>query len=252
MEMEYITSRQNPLMVQTVKLLTSRKHRRAQGMFAGEGTKLLEEAVRWIPQQLHTVILREGVVCPPLPQHVRQVTVPHRLMDQISSVETSEGAVFLATLPSEPMGAVAPGTLVLDGIQDPGNVGTILRTADALDVPVLLTQGCADPYNPKTVRATMGAVFRTPPGNISRENLVEQCKAHEIPLMATALSSGAEDIRQAKVKEAAVVIGSEGQGVSSMLLAAASNRLVIPMHPRCESLNAAVAAAIVLWQMTEL
>ena len=252
MEMEYITSRQNPLMVQTVKLLTSRRQRQNQGLFAGDGTKLLEEAVKWAPERLKTVILREGVACPALPEWVRRVTVSAQLMAQISSMEAPEGALFLMTLPPEQQRPVMPGTLVLDGIQDPGNVGTILRTADALDVPVLLTEGCADPYNPKTVRATMGAIFRTPPGRISREGLIVQCREKRIPLLATALTAQAQDIRRAELRQSAVLIGSEGQGVSRLLLEASDGQVIIPMHPRCESLNAAVAAAVVLWQMTAL
>lgn len=252
MEMEYITSRQNALMVQTVKLLSSRKQRKAQGLFVGDGTKLLEEAVKWAPERLKTVILREGIPCPALPEQVRRVTVPAQLMEQISAMEAPEGALFLMELPAEQEGTVQPGTLVLDGIQDPGNVGTILRTADAMDVNVLLTEGCADLYNPKTVRATMGAIFRTPPGKISREALARQCRKAEIPLLATALSDTARDIRQAELRKSVVIIGSEGQGVSRTLLEASNGQIIIPMHPRCESLNAAVAAAVVLWQMTAL
>lgn len=250
--MEYIISRQNPLMIQVGKLLSSRKQRRAQGLCAADGTKLLEEALRWRPEGLRTVILREGTPCPALPRQVRQVTVPPRLMEQISPMEAPEGVLFLMELPREEAGQVCPGTLVLEGLQDPGNVGTILRTADGLDVPVLLLPGCADPYNPKTLRASMGAVFRRTPAVLSREELVEQCRTGHIPLLATALSQEARDIRRVNLQEAAVVIGSEGQGVSRALLEQAQGRLVIPMHPRCESLNAAAAAAIVLWQMTRL
>ena len=131
-------------------------------------------------------------------------------------------------------------------------MGTILRTADALDVPVFLTEGCCDPYNPKTVRATMGAIFRTPPSTVTRQGLVDVCRQQNIPLLVTALSQQAQDIRTRNLREAAVVIGSEGQGVSRMLLEASDGQMIIPMHPRCESLNASVAAAIVLWQMTDL
>ncbi len=250
--MEYITSRHNPLMVQIVKILSSRKQRRLQGIFAGEGTKLLEEAVKWAPDQLQTVVVREGTACPLLPEHVRKVVIPPQLMEQISTMETPEGVIFLMKLPPEHTGELEPGVLVLDGIQDPGNVGTILRTADAMDVKVFLSDGCADPYNPKTVRATMGAVFRTPPEKMSREMLIDQCRKHKIPLLVTALSSNAENLRQADLKNSAVVIGSEGNGVSPILLNAADKQVMIPMHSRCESLNAAIAAAIVLWQMTEL
>lgn len=250
--MELITSRQNSLLVKAVKLQQNRKFRRQEGLFVGDGTKLLLEAVKWAPERLRAVILREDVKCPDLPGHVRAVQVSRQLMEQISMMEAPEGALFLCAMPEEAEGDICPGMLVLDGIQDPGNVGTILRTADALDVPVLLTDGCADPYNPKTVRATMGAIFRNPPRQISRENLLEACREKNIPLLATALSDGAKDLRKCDLKNSAVIIGSEGQGVSKFLLEQAQGHIIIPMHPRCESLNAASAASIVLWEMTNL
>ena len=138
---------------------------------------------------------------------------------------------------------------LLDGIQDPGNLGTILRTADALEVPVVLLDGCADTYNPKTVRASMGAVFRTQPVSMTRQQAIAACREAHIPLLATAMSADAVDLRQADLRAAAVVIGSEGQGICPELFAAAEQKIIIPMSPRCESLNAAVAATIVLWQM---
>ena len=141
------------------------------------------------------------------------------------------------------------GTLLLDGIQDPGNLGTILRTADPLQIPAVLLDGCADPYNPKTVRASMGAVFRTLPVRMTRQQAIAACRDAGIPLLATAMSADAVDLRQAELPSAAVIIGSEGQGICRELFDAAQGKIIIPMSPRCESLNAAVAAAIVLWQM---
>ena len=251
--MEVITSRQNSLLTKAVKLQTSKKFRQTQGLFVGDGTKLLDEAVKWDSEGLQAVILREDVKCPELPGHVRAVQVSRQLMEQVSQMEAPEGALFISAMPEKAIHPeVTPGCLILDGIQDPGNVGTILRTADALDVPVLLTEGCCDPYNPKAVRATMGAVFRTPPASISREELLRQCREKNIPLLATALSPSARDLREADLKTAAVVIGSEGSGVSKTLLEGSDGQIIIPMHPRCESLNAASAASIVLWQMTTL
>ena len=249
---EYITSRQNPLMVLTVKLISSSKQRRKNGLYVGEGTKLLNEALHWAPDCIHTVIFPENSPIPDIPEHIRQVIVPFKLLEQISGLETPEGAIFLMELPVEEDPDLKCGTLILDGIQDPGNMGTILRTADAMNVPVVLTRDCADPYGFKAVRATMGAIFRTPPVQISREMLIERLRYAKIPLIATAVSEDASDIRLVDLKNAAVVIGSEGSGVSQMLLDASDKRAVIPMHPRCESLNAASAAAIVLWQMTQL
>lgn len=249
---EVITSRQNSLMTRAVKLQTSKKFRREEGVFVGDGTKLLEEAVKWAGDSLEAVILREHVTCPELPEQVRVVQVSRQLMEQVSQMEAPEGALFLCRMPKQQQAQVVPGCLILDGIQDPGNVGTILRTADAMGVPVLLTEGCCDPYNPKTVRATMGAIFRTPPATIRREELMAQCREKQIPLLATALSDKAQDLRQVDLKQAAVVIGSEGSGVSEMLLRGSQGQIIIPMTPRCESLNAASAASIVLWQMTRL
>lgn len=139
--------------------------------------------------------------------------------------------------------------LLLDGIQDPGNLGTILRTADALNVPVALLEGCADPYGHKTVRASMGAVFRRVVVQTTWQQAQSACQAAGIPVAVTALCDGAQDIRHAAVDAMAVVIGSEGQGVRPQILNSAEEKLIIPMNSRCESLNAAVAAAIVMWQM---
>lgn len=245
---ERITSRKNPLLQQVRKLLTSRKDRQETGLFVGDGTKLLEEAVKWYPG-LETVILAEGVQTPELPETVRVFRVPQDVMETVSPMKTPQGAVFLCRRAEAEGGAIKPGTLILDGLQDPGNLGTILRTADALDVPVVLADGCADPYNWKTVRASMGAVFRTQPVQASTEEIINACRAEGICLAVTALSARAKDIRQADLAAMAVVIGSEGQGVGEMFLGNCDTELIIPMNPRCESLNAAVAATIVMWQM---
>ena len=142
-----------------------------------------------------------------------------------------------------------PGMLLLDGIQAPGNIGTILRTADALEIPVALLEGCADPYSHKVVRSSMGAVFRTPVVQTTWAEARAACEAAGIPVAVTALSDRAEDIRKAELGRMAVVIGSEGRGVRKEVLESAGAELIIPMNPRCESLNAAIAAAIVMWQM---
>ena len=139
--------------------------------------------------------------------------------------------------------------LLLDGIQDPGNLGTILRTADALNVKVALLEGCADPYSHKVVRASMGAVFRSPVVQTTWQQARAACQNARIPVAVTALSETAKDIRTAQINQIAVVIGSEGQGVRQEILASADEKLIIPMNPQCESLNAAIAAAIVMWQM---
>lgn len=247
---EKISSRKNPLLQQVKKLLTSKKEREAAGMFVADGTKLLAEAVKFYPG-LHTVILSEGVEVD-VPEHVRLVRVPGDVMASISPMESPQGALFLCRLPEKTAFAPKPGMLLLDGIQDPGNVGTILRTADALDVPVVLLEGCADPYSHKVVRSSMGAVFRTPVVQSTWAEAKAACAAAGIPVGVTALSDRAKDLRKADLSKMAVVIGSEGRGVRREILDAADQELIIPMNPHCESLNAAIAATIVMWEMTQL
>ena len=242
-----ITSRKNPLIQQVRRLLSSKKERESAGLFVADGTKLLAEAVQHYPG-LQTVILSDGVEAE-LPDHVEIIRVPEEIMAYISPMETPQGALFLCALPEPTAFVPRPGMLVLDGIQDPGNLGTILRTADALDVPVVLLEGCADPYSHKTVRASMGAVFRVQPVQADWELVKLHCTQNGIPVAVTALSERAQDIRKADLAAMAVVIGSEGRGVRTEILEQADAQLIIPMNSHCESLNAAVAAAIVMWQM---
>ena len=244
-----ITSRKNPLLQQVKKLLSSRKAREEAGVFAADGAKLLAEAVRWYPG-LDTVILSDGVHAD-VPESARLFRVPEDVMASISPMESPQGALFLCRLPERKAYVPQPGCLLLDGIQDPGNLGTILRTADALDIPVTLLEGCADPYSPKTVRASMGAVFRTQPVKADWAEVKAACGVAGIPVAVTALSQRAKDLRNADLRSMAVVIGSEGQGVRREILESADGELIIPMNKRCESLNAAVAAAIVMWQMKQ-
>ena len=245
-----ITARKNPLIQQVRKLLSSRKERQQAGLFAADGTKLLEEAVRWYGG-LDTVILSDGVEAD-LPEQVRVIRVPEELMTYISPMETPQGALFLCRLPEEKPFVPQKGMLILDGIQDPGNLGTILRTADALDVPVVLLEGCADPYSHKVVRASMGAVLRTQVCQSDWAGVQAACKEAGIPIGVTALSERAKDLRQSPLASMAVVIGSEGRGVRREILEQADAELIIPMNPHCESLNAAVAATIVMWQMKQM
>ena len=245
---EKISSRKNALLQNVRKLLSSRSAREKQGLFVADGTKLLEEAIRFYPG-LDTVILTEGVDVPGIPEQTRVVEVPEDVMASVSPMEAPQGALFLCRMPEKAAFEPKPGMLLLDGNQDPGNVGTILRTADAMDVPVVLLEGCADPWNWKTVRSSMGAVFRVPVLQSDWETVRKACKAAGIPVGVTALSDRAVDIRTAPLGEMALVIGSEGRGVRREILDAADQELIIPMNPHCESLNAAIAAAIVMWQI---
>lgn len=249
--MEEITSRSNALITHVRKLNASRAHRRAEGAFVCEGPKLLEEALQW-GAGLSAVLVSEGTGLPTLPEGVRVAQVPADLMKSICDTGTPQGVLFLCSTPDLALpGTLTPGRyLVLDGVQDPGNVGTVWRTADAFGAEgLILLPGCADPFSPKTVRATMGACFRLPVWETDRETLKRTLDGAGIPLCATALRDDTQDVRTAGLGSAAVVIGSEGQGVSDAVLALCETTVKIPMTPRCESLNAAVAAAVVLWEM---
>ena len=242
--MERITSSQNPLLRHIRKLQSSRAYREEHGEFVADGFKLLDEALKWYPK-IKSVIVSETQKLPPLPDGVRCVQIPDSLMQSLSDMKTPQGVIFTCELPEQEITQPSTGMLLLDRIQDPGNLGTILRTADAFGIPVALTNGCADPYSEKTIRASMGAVFRTKPKQIALARVLSS----GVPIAVTALTPQASDIREIDLKEYLVVIGSEGQGVCNELLDASEKQIIIPMQPRCESLNAAVAAAIVMWQM---
>ena len=247
--MERITSRRNPLVAHIRKLNTSRSYRREQGLFVAEGPKLLEEALRW-GAEIPCLVQAEGANFPS-PEGTRTCEVPADLLVYLSDTTAPQGVVFLCRMPTlRPPETPAPGRyLVLDGVQDPGNVGTIWRTADALGAQGLfLLEKCADPFSPKTVRASMGACFRLGAWEIGLDALIAWLERGGIPLYAAALGANTADVREVDWSVSAAVIGSEGKGVSPQVAAACRRTVRIPMRERCESLNAAVAAAIVLWE----
>lgn len=253
MTRERITSRANPLIARLKKLKSRRADRRQEGVFLCEGPKMLSEALKW-GAKIETVVCTEGTRLPQLPDDVRIVEVPEELLALVSDTENPQGIVFLCKISAWELDESFRWRrmIVLDGLQDPGNVGTIWRTADAFGADgVVLCNHCADPWNPKTVRATMGAVFRLPVIECDLERLAEVLRLHGVPMYATALRDDTEDLRSAELGRAAVIIGSEGRGVSELALSLCDQTLKIPMTERCESLNAAVAASVVLWEMAK-
>lgn len=247
---EIITSRTNPLLSRVRKLNSRRAFRRAEGAFAAEGPKLLGEALRW-GGELEAVICAAGVPLPELPAQVRVAEVGDALLASIADTQSPQGIVFICkgkslTVPDRLAGR---RYLLLDGVQDPGNVGTIWRTADAFGADgLILCGGCTDPWSPKTVRATMGAVFRLPGYECALGTAAERLAQAGIPLYAAALREDTVDVRSISLERAAVVIGSEGRGASQEALDRCRRTVKIPMRERCESLNAAAAAAILLWE----
>ncbi|MBQ0038756.1 MAG: RNA methyltransferase [Clostridiales bacterium] len=248
--METITSRTNPLMTHIRKLSSSGSYRRQQGEFLCDSPKLLREALLW-GAELLTVVCTDPAALPELPRGVRCVTVPKDVMASVSPMKSPQGVLFTCRLPGKQMPDRLPGRryMVLDGVQDPGNVGTIWRTADAFDCDgLLLLPGCADPYSPKTVRASMGAVFRCGAWQMEPQELKALLQRSEIPLYGAALRDDTLDARKVDYTRAAIAIGSEGRGLTEEMLALCDRTIRIPMSARCESLNAAIAAAVLLWE----
>ena len=246
--MEHITSRHNPLMGHIRKLAGSAAYRRATGGFLCDSPKLLQEALLWQAEITAVVTISP---LPRLPEHIRQVQVPEDIMSSISPVKTPQGVLFTCRLPQAPLPRSLTGRryVLLDGVQDPGNVGTILRTLDAFDADgLLLTGGCADPYGWKAVRSSMGAVFRRPIYFGSPEELAALLHRSDLPLYGAALREDTVDARQADYTRCVLAIGSEGRGLSREVLDLCDQTIRIPMSDRCESLNAAIAAAVLLWE----
>ena len=246
--MEHITSRHNPLLGHIRKLAGSAAYRRATGEFLCDSPKLLQEALLWQAEITAVVTISP---LPRLPEHIRQVQVPEDVMASISPVKTPQGVLFTCRLPQAPLPRSLTGRryVLLDGVQDPGNVGTILRTLDAFDADgLLLTGGCADPYGWKAVRSSMGAVFRRPIYFGSPEELAALLHRSDLPLYGAALREDTVDARQADYTRCVLAIGSEGRGLSREVLDLCDQTIRIPMSDRCESLNAAIAAAVLLWE----
>lgn len=244
--MQLLRSRQNPVIAHMRKLGTDRAYRTACGEFLCDGEKLLREALKW-HAEITAILWAEEPQSPP--DCAAQYLAEKALLDYVTPLKNAASVVFSVRMKS--WETAEPGrTLILETIQDPGNLGTILRTANAMEIDtVILTGACADVYNPKTIRAGMGAVFRQRWLSIERGALQQYLKENGLRLIGAALSERSADIRMTDLRGAAVAIGSEGQGLSDELLAMCAEELIIPMNPQCESLNAAVAAAIVMWEM---
>ena len=141
--------------------------------------------------------------------------------------------------------------MALDCVQDPGNVGTVIRSADAFSVDgVFLLEGTADPYQPKVVRAAMGSIFRVPVYRVTTDTFFATMQKLSLPVYAAALSDQAEPIGKTDLGNSAMIVGNEGRGVRPETIARADGTRIIPMSGNAESLNAAVAASILMWEMS--
>lgn len=254
--MEKITSKANPLCVHLRKLASSRSYREETGEFLCDSPKLLREAAQW-GASIRALLYTEGTELPPgLEGRVpRLAEAGEAVMRSVSPMETPQGVVFSCACPGyapperlEPDGRGRLRLLVLDGVQDPGNVGTILRAADAFGARAVLLPGCADLNNPKTLRAGMGVHFRTHIYRCTLAELTALLREANLPLYGAALREDTADVRAVDLRRCAMAVGSEGRGLSEAVLAACDRTVRIPMDPRCESLNAASAASVLLWE----
>lgn len=250
--MEMISSRKNPLCLHIRALAADAKYRRQERAFLCDSPKLTEEALRWAPERVEVVVTTQERRLSGLPAHVRAVEVPEDVMASIAPSKTPQGVLSVCRMEERPLPEKLERAqyVVLDGVQDPGNVGTILRTADAFWADGLfLVNGCADLYHPRTLRSGMGAVFRCPVWACGAAELSALLRSSGVPLYGAALREDTKDAREVDYTRAAVAIGSEGQGLSGEVLALCGATIKIPMNDHCESLNAAAAATVLLWEM---
>lgn len=252
-----LTGLQNP-MVKAAAELKQKKYRQQQGLFLAEGLRTVEEAVRYgaVQSIFYTAIEDDrtrAVLEEAAAKQIKLVCVSDKVLKKIADTEMPQGIIAVCEMRSKRLDEfLASGKmlLVLDRVTDPGNIGTMLRTADAAGVGgLLLLRGCADIYAPKTVRASMGSLFHLPVlSGLSEELLVQAARKAGYELLVTCLD-GADNLYKADLQgRLAFVMGNEANGVSPALLAAADKRVFIPMQGRAESLNVAMAAGIVMFE----
>lgn len=260
--MTQITSAQNPKLQRVRALIDKRKQREEEQAFVVEGVRLVEEAIAsgWQAELvLYTQDLSERGQ--KLVQQVRGSDerrgtevweIAPRLMDGIAGTESPQGLLAVFSRRALPLPKTLDFVLICDHLHDPGNLGTLLRTAAAAGVQAaLLSPGTTDAFSPKVLRAGMGAHFRLPVFHSSWEKIRAACKDRQPPLNVL-LAEAAEgeicwnmDLRQ----PVALVVGSEAQGASREAAALADQAVTIPMPGKSESLNAAIAASILLFEV---
>lgn len=249
MEIEFISSRKNKYITHIRALASDGAYRREQGQYICDGIKTLREAVAY-GAEVVSVLWKERAGAVERLCGAKEYVAPAELFDFASPMKNSPGPLFAVRMCGQSTARVR-NAIVLESVQDPGNVGTVIRTANAFGIgAVILTGACADLYNPKTVRATMGAVFRQRVIELPLEALGDFLKSSGLPLYGAALSDSAADFRTVPLENAAVAVGSEGSGLSGELLAECAGQVIIPMNRDSESLNAGVAASVIMWEMS--
>jgi RNA methyltransferase, TrmH family len=242
----------NPLLADIRKAI-QRGALTSGGLLPIEGPRLVQEAYA-SGITIETLLLREGCSLVDLPPASVRYTLELGAFKGVQDTEHSQGVIALVrprvwTLDQVLLGLQAP-VAVLGGLQDPGNVGTILRVVESFNGGGCLgLSGTVSVHNPKVVRASAGSVFRLPHAwNLSFENMVDDLKAKRIPLVGTSPYAADPLISWDWSRPAAILIGNEGSGLSSSQVSACSAMLQIPHAPQTESLNSAIAAAVVFYE----
>jgi len=246
---EHITSLKNPK-VTTWKSLKDRKGRKETGCFLVEGRKMTEEALASAFPVEAILVDADRMDEFQLPHNVPVFTMPGHVLTAVCDTKTPQGIAAVVKMADVPL--TGKRLVAMDGVQDPGNVGTIIRTADAAGFDgVLLSTQCADVFSPKVLRATMGSVFRM---GIRVTDDLPGVLAQMVQTGASVLSSqldGEPFYQRSPLNERYVlVIGSEGNGVTDEVKAVATHKVKLPMRGGAESLNAAVAAGIMMYELT--
>ncbi|WP_307761036.1 TrmH family RNA methyltransferase [uncultured Phascolarctobacterium sp.] len=259
--MKELTSVNNPV-VKDAADLKQKKNRAEQNAFLVEGLRSVEEAVSYgTVRQLFVLAAAktpdearmQAIVGQAAAAGADLYSVSEQVMKKIADTETPQALTAVVTKQTsslDELTALGGTILVLDRIGDPGNLGTMIRTADAAGVSgVVLLSGCTDAFAPKAVRSTMGSLLHIPVAEgVSEDDFISWAEGSGYQLLATCLE-GAGNLYHTDLQgRVAVVIGSEASGVSDSLLAAAAKKVFIPMEGRAESLNAAVAAGVVLFE----
>ena len=247
--MEQIRSRKNQYILHLRALAKDHDARRDAGEYVCDGEKLLREALQ-SGAEVTSVLWRDAAAFP-LPDGIAQYTADAELAAYASPLMHSPGPVFTVRIPEMHLPEPLRHVIVLEGVQDPGNVGTIIRTADAAGLDgVLLSTQCADVFSPKVLRATMGSVFRMNlrttddlPGELTK------LREKGYSILSSQLDGTPFYERQGVAEQFALVIGNEGNGVSEQVQQTATHRVRLPMRGGAESLNAAIAAAIMMYEL---
>ena len=234
--MQTLLSVRNPV-IQAARALQTRKAREESGLFLCEGEHMVGEAAKNVPGDVRTVfVARESVEkYAPLLNSLPQATcytIPESVLQAISQVKTPQGIAATVAVPRPAkLDTLGDKVIFLENVQDPGNVGTILRTADAAGFTAcVLTPGCADPFSPKALRATMGSVFRVPCAQADDPvQTVRALKENGYAVLAAVLDGTDFYARQKLPQKVCVLIGNEGAGITPQTAAEATHRFRLPM-----------------------